>query len=121
MFTFCPVVANPVTFPVKLPENAPENVVADNTPVDGTYDNAALDEIPVPVTVVAAPLNTGYTVDAVFVVAIFTIAAVVAVPVNEPLNVVADNVPVDGLTVTVDTVDVAAPDNEPDTGVNIIG
>ena len=44
-----------------------------------------------------------------------------AVPDNAPENVVAVTVLVEGLTVTVDTVEVAAPDNEPDTGVNIIG
>ena len=44
-----------------------------------------------------------------------------AEPLNAPENVVAETVPVDGFIVTVDTVDVAAPDNEPDTGVNIIG
>ena len=42
-----------------LPENEPENVVAVNVPVDGTYESEPLEESPVPVTVVAAPLNTG--------------------------------------------------------------
>ena len=45
----------------------------------------------------------------------------VTLPEKAPENVVAATVPLDGLTVTVDTVDVAAPDNDPDTGVNIIG
>lgn len=54
-FTFLPVCAYPETFPVK----APENVVADNVPVEGTYDKEPLDERPVPTVVVAAPLNTG--------------------------------------------------------------
>jgi hypothetical protein len=53
--TFLPVVAVPVT----LPEKAPLNVVAVNTPVDGTNDNVLLDDTPVPVVVVATPLNTG--------------------------------------------------------------
>lgn len=38
-----------------------------------------------------------------------------------PENVVAATVPVDGFTVTVETVDVAAPDKLPEAGVNIIG
>jgi len=48
-----------VAVPVRLPEKAPLNVVAVNKPVDGTNDNVLLDDTPVPVVVVAAPLNTG--------------------------------------------------------------
>jgi hypothetical protein len=42
-------------------------------------------------------------------------------PEKAPLNVVAEIVPVDGLTLTVDTVDVAAPATDVVAGVNIIG
>ena len=60
-----------------------------------------------------------------FVVATFTIVAVVAVPVklpvNAPLNVVAVIVLVDGFMLTVETVEVAAPVTDPVAGVNIIG
>ena len=118
--TFCPVVA----YPVRFPENAPENVVAVKVPVDGTYDNEPLDDKPVPVVVVAAPLNTGYTVDAVFVVATLIFDEVVAVaefPDKVPLKVVAVIVLVEGLIVTVDTVEVAAPETVPVAGVNVIG
>jgi hypothetical protein len=45
----------------------------------------------------------------------------VTLPEKAPLNVVADIVPLDGLTLTVDTVDVAAPDTDVVAGVNIIG
>lgn len=114
-----------MTLPVTVPVTLPENVVAVSVPVDGTYDNEPLEDNPVPVTVVAAPLNTGYTVDAVLVVATFTFVAVVAVPVklpvNAPLNVVAVKVPFDGLIVTVETVEVAAPETEVVAGVNVIG
>ena len=83
-----------------------------------------LDDTPVPVVVVAAPLKTGYTVDAVLVVATLIFAAVVAVPalpLKEPLNVVAVIVPDEGFILTVDTVEVAAPDTDVVAGVNIIG
>ena len=46
---------------------------------------------------------------------------VVAFPDNVPENVVAVTVLVDGLIVTVDTVDVAAPVKLPEAGVNITG
>ena len=49
------------------------------------------------------------------------VAYPVKLPENAPLNVVADNVPVDGLTLTVDTVDVAAPETAVVAGVNTIG
>ena len=42
-------------------------------------------------------------------------------PEKAPEKVVAATVPFDGFTVTVDTVDVAAPVNVPEAGVNIIG
>ena len=45
----------------------------------------------------------------------------VTLPENAPLNVVAEIVPVAGLTLTVDTVDVAAPATDAVAGVNIIG
>ena len=81
--------------------------------------------MPVPVTVEPTPVNTGYTVEAVFVVATLRFVAVVAVPVTFPVrgpeNAVAVTVPVDGFTVTVETVEVAAPDNVPEAGVNMIG
>jgi hypothetical protein len=54
----------------------------------------------------------------------FTFRPVVAepaLPVRAPENVVAVIVPDDGLTLTVDTVDVAAPDTVVVAGVNIIG
>ena len=63
--------------------------------------------------------------DAVLVVAIFTLVAVVAVPVTFPVsgpeNAEAVTVPVDGLTLTVDTVEVAAPETPVVAGVNTIG
>jgi hypothetical protein len=49
------------------------------------------------------------------------VANPVILPENAPLNVVAEIVPVDGLTLTVDTVDVAAPATDVVAGVNIIG
>ena len=42
-------------------------------------------------------------------------------PLNAPLNVVALNVPVEGLTLTLDTVEVAAPETAVVAGVNTIG
>ena len=73
---------------------------------------------------VAAPLKTGYTVDAVLVVAMSIFLAVVAEPAfpdNVPENVVAVIVPVDGFTLTVETVEVAAPETLVVAGVNNIG
>ena len=50
-----------------------------------------------------------------------TLVEVVALPDNVPENVVAEIVPVDGFTVTVDIVDVAAPDTLAAAVVNITG
>jgi hypothetical protein len=49
------------------------------------------------------------------------VVAVPALPIRGPENAAALIVPVDGLTLTVDTVDVAAPDTDVVAGVNIIG
>ena len=108
-----------------LVEPYPEKTVAVSVPVEGIKDNVLLEERPVPVVVVAAPLNTGYIVEAVFVVATFTVVDVVAVPVTvpdkAPENVVAVIVLLDGLTLTVDTLDTAAPVILVVAGVNKIG
>jgi hypothetical protein len=55
--TFCPVVAKPVTFPVRFPENAPLNVVADNVPVDGLTLTVDTVDVAAPETEAAAGVN----------------------------------------------------------------
>ena len=104
-------------------------MVAETVPLDGlTLNVDNVDDAPPVTDVVAGVNNTGWLA---FVVAVMILifCPVVAVPVTlpvrlpekEPENVVAATVPVDGFTVTVDTVEVAAPDNDPEAGVNIIG
>ena len=125
-FTFVDVVAKPVnvpvTFPVTLPVNGPANALAVTVPVEGvtvtveTLDTAAPDCVPelgvnirgcaVPaaaatiltlVDVVAKPVNVPVTFPVTF-------------PVNGPEKALAVIVPVEGVIVTVDIVETAAPD-----------
>jgi len=49
------------------------------------------------------------------------VVAVPALPLKDPLKVVAVIVPDEGFILTVDTVEVAAPDTDVVAGVNIIG
>jgi hypothetical protein len=129
MLTFWPVVAKPVTFPVRLPvtlpENAPLNVVAETVLVDGLIKTVDTVDVAAPATDVVAGVNIiGWLADVVAVIMLTfwpVVAKPVMLPENAPLNVVAEIVPVAGLTLTVDTVDVAAPATDAVAGVNIIG
>jgi hypothetical protein len=51
----------------------------------------------------------------------FPVTLPVTFPEKAPENVVAATVPFDGLTVTVDTLEEAAPDTVPVAGVKVIG
>ena len=89
--------------------------------VDGLTDTVDTVDVAAPVTEVVAGVNIiGWLADVV-AVTILTLPAVVALPVNAPLNVVAVIVPVDGFMVTVDTVELATPESVPDVGVKMIG
>ena len=118
--TFCPVVANPVTFPVRFPENAPENVVALNVPVDGFTLTVDTEDVAAPETVAAAGVNkTGWLADVVAATTLIFLP-VVAKPVKLPEKAEAVIVPVDGVTNTVDTAEVADPVTLTSCGVNVI-
>jgi len=135
--TFLPVVAVPVTLPVRLPvtlpEKAPLNVVADIVPDDGltltveTVDVAAPDtDVVAGVNIIgwlllAEVINTSTFLPVVAVPVTLPVRLPVTLPEKAPLNVVAEIVPDDGFTLTVDTVDVAAPDTDVVAGVNMIG
>ena len=129
--TFCPVVAKPVTLPVTLPENAPENVVAATVPFDGFIVTVETVEVAAPETVEAAGVNITGWAKLVLAATMFTFCPVVAKPVTLPVtfpvrfpekapeNVVAETVPLEGLTVTVEIVDTAAPEAVAEAVVNI--
>ena len=113
------MVANPVTFPVRLPENAPENVVALTVPVEGLTLTVDTVEVAAPETEAAAGVNkTGWLADVVAATTLIFLP-VVANPVKLPENAVAVNVPVDGTTNIVLTADVAEPETETSCGLNV--
>jgi predicted metal-binding membrane protein len=103
----------------------PLNVRAVIVLVDGLTLTVDTVDVAAPETDVVAGVNIiGWLV---LVVAVITltfwpvVAKPVMLPENAPLNVVAEIVPLDGFTNTVDTVEVAAPATDVVAGVNIIG
>jgi hypothetical protein len=120
MSMFLPVVAVPVTFPVTLPVTAPvkgpENARAVIVPEDGFTFTLDTVEVAAPDTDVVAGVNMIGWLALVEASVTSTFLPVVAVPVRlpvkAPLNVVAVIVPEDGVTNTVVTLEVAAPDTE---------
>lgn len=123
IFTFCPVVANPVRFPVC----APLNVVAATVPFDGLIVTVDTVDVAAPETVPVAGVNVIGWARLVVAATTFMFLPVVANPVTFPVrfpekapeNVVAVTVPVDGVTNTVVTEDVAAPETEVPCGLNV--
>ena len=97
--TFCAVVAVPVTFPVRFPENDPLNVVAATVPVDGFTVTVETEEVAAPETVPVAGVNVIGCVALVVAATTVRLFAVVAVPVKFPAKVVAVKVSVLGLYV----------------------
>ena len=102
-----------------MPEKAPENVVADNVPVDGLTVTVETVEVAAPETVAEAGVNNTGWLAAVVAATTLIFLPVVANPVKLPENAVAVNVPVDGTTDIVLTADIAEPETETSCGLNV--
>ena len=129
VFVVAMLMLDDVVAVAELPDNVPENVVAVIVPVEGLTVTVDTVEVAAPDNEPEAGVNIIGWFDDVDAATTFTFCPVVAkpvtlpvkLPVNAPENVVAATVPVDGFTVTVDTVELAAPDNVPEAGVKTTG
>jgi hypothetical protein len=100
---------------VAVPVRAPENVVAVIVLLDGLIVTVETVEVAAPDTDVVAGVNIigcAKLVEASVTSTFLPVVAEPALPVRAPENVVAVIVPEDGVTNTVVTLEVAAPDTE---------